>query len=51
MFDARMRVDSIRLFVSMDTAKEEDVLADLSENVIEDESTPKRKENRVRTRR
>ena len=41
MFDARMRVDSIRLFVSMDTvsrhalislkmANEEDVLVDLS---------------------
>ena len=46
MFDARMRVDSIRLFVFMDTvsrhalislkmANEEDVLLDLSENVIE----------------
>ena len=51
MFDARMRVDSIRLFVSMDTAKEEDVLVDLSENVIDDESTPKWKGNKVRTRR
>ena len=62
MFDARMRVDSIRLFVSMDTvsrhalislkmANEEDVLVDLSENVIEDKSTPKRKGNKVRTRR
>ena len=47
MFGARMRVNSIRLFVSMDTvsrhalislkmANEEDVLVDLSENVIED---------------
>ena len=62
MFDARMRVDSIRLLVSMDTvsrhalislkmANEEDVLIDLSENVIEDKSTPKRKGNKVRTRR
>ena len=62
MFDARMRVDSTRLFVSMDTvsphalrslkmANEEDVLVDLSENVIEDKSTPKRKGNQVRTRR
>ena len=62
MFDARMRVDSIRLFVSMDTASrhtlislkmanEEDVLVDLSENVIEDKSTPKRKGNKVRTRK
>ena len=62
MFDARMRVDSIRLFVSMDTvsrralvsvkmANGEDVLVDLSENAIEDKSTPKRKENKVRTRR
>ena len=62
MFDARMRVDSIRLFVSMDTVSrhalislkmvnEEDVLVDLSENVIEDQSTPKRKGNKVRKRR
>ena len=62
MFDARMRVDSIRLFVSMDTvsrhalisfkmANEEDVSVDLSENDIEDKSKPKRKENKVRTRR
>ena len=62
MFDARMRVDSIKLFVSMDTASrhtlislkmanEKDVLVDLSENVIEDKSTPKRKVNKVRTRR
>ena len=62
MFDARIRDDSIRLFVSMDTvsrhalislnlANEEDVLVDLSENVIEDKSTPKRKGNKVRTRR
>ena len=62
MFDARMRVDSIRLFVFMDTvsrhalislkmANEEDVLLDLSENVIEVKSTPKRKGNKVRTRR
>ena len=61
-FGARMRVDSIRLFVSMDTlsrhalislkmAKEEDVLVDLSENVIEDKSTPKWKGNKARTRR
>ena len=53
MFDARMRADSIRLFVSMDTvsryapislkmANEEDGLVDLSENVIEDNPTPKR---------
>ena len=58
MFDARMRVDST-LFVSMDTvsphalrplkmANEEDVLVYLSENVIEDKSTPKRKGNKVR---
>ena len=62
MFDARMRVDSIRLFVSMDTvsrhalisfkmANEEDVSVDLSEYDIEDKSKPKRKENKVRTRR
>ena len=62
MFHARMRVYSIRLFVSMDTvsrralvsvkmANEEDVLVDLSENVIERKSTPKRKGNKVRTRR
>ena len=62
MFDARMRVDSIRLFVSKDTvsrhalmslkmANEEDVFVELSENVIEDKSNPKRKENKVRTRR
>ena len=62
MFDARMRVDSIRLFVFMDTvsrhelislkmANEEDVLLDQSENVIEAKSTPKRKGNKVRTRR
>ena len=55
MFDARMRVDSIRLFVFMDTvsrhalislkmANEEDILLDLLENV-------KRKGNKVRTRR
>ena len=60
MFHARMRVYSIRLFVSMDTvprralvsvkmANEEDVLVDLSENVIERKSTPKRKGNKVRT--
>ena len=57
-----MRVDSIRLLVSMDTASrhalislkmanEEDVLVHLSENVIEDKSTPKPKGNKVRTRR
>ena len=62
MFHARMRVYSIRLFVSMDTvsrralvsvkmANEEDVLVDLSENVIEHKSTPKRKGDKVRTRR
>ena len=62
MFDARMRADSIRLFVSMDTvsrhalislktANEEDVLVDLSENVIEDKPTPKRKGNKASTRR
>ena len=62
MFDARTRVDSIWLFVSMDTmsrhaliflkmANEEDVLGDLSENVIGDKSTQKRKGNKVRTRR
>ena len=61
MFDARMRVDSIRLFVSMDTvshhalislkmANEEDVVVNLSENAIEDKSTPKRKGSKVRTR-
>ena len=61
MFDARMRADSIRLFVSMDTvsrhalislkmANEEDVLVDLSGNVTEDKSTPKRKGNKARTR-
>ena len=57
-----MRVDAIRLFVSMDTvsrnalislkmANEEDVVVDLSENAIEDKSTPKRKGSKVRTRR
>ena len=57
-----MRVDSIRLFVSMDTASrhtlislkmanEEDVLVDLSENVIEVKSTPKRKGIKVRARK
>ena len=62
MFDARMRVDSIRLFVSKDTvsrhalvslkmANKEDVLVELSENVIEVKPTPKRKGNKVRTRR
>ena len=62
MFDARMRVDSVRLFVFMDTvsrhalislktANEEDVLLDLSENVIEVKSTPKRKGNKVRKMR
>ena len=62
MFDARMRVDSIRLFVSKDTvsrhalislnmANKEDVSVELSENVIEVKSTPKRKGNKVRTRR
>ena len=62
MFDARMRADSIRLFVSMDTvslyalislkmANEKNVLVDLSENVIEDNPTPKRKGNNARTRR
>ena len=62
MFDAHMRVDSIRLFVFMDTvsrhalvslkmANEEDGLLDLSENVIEVKFTPNRKGNKVRTRR
>ena len=62
MFDARMRVDFIRLFVFMETvshhalislkmANEEDVLLDLSRNVIEVKFTPKRKGNKVRTRR
>ena len=62
MFYARMHVDSIRLFASMDTAwchalislkmaNNEDVLVDPSENVIEDKSTPKRKANKVRTGR
>ena len=62
MFDAHMRLDSIRLFVSMDTvshhtliplkmANEEEVLVDLSENVIEDKSTPKRKGYKVKTKR
>ena len=62
MFDARMRADSIRLFVSMDTvsryalislkmANEEDGLVDLSENVIEGTPTPKRKGKKARTRR
>ena len=48
-----MRVDSVRLFLFMDTvsrhahisfktANEEDVLLDLSENAIEVKSTPKR---------
>ena len=57
-----MRVYSIRLFVSMDRvsrralvsvkmANEEDVLVDLSENVIEHKFTPKRKGNEVRKRR
>ena len=59
MFDALMRVDSIRLFVSMDTASRHTLISlkmaneedDLSENVIEDKSTPKRKGNKVRTRK
>ena len=62
MFDARMRVDSIRFFVSMNTvsrhalislkmANEGDVLLNLSENVIEVKSTPKRNGNKVSTRR
>ena len=37
--------------ISLNLANEEDVLVDLSENVIEDKSTPKRKGNKVRTRR
>ena len=60
MFDARMRADSIRLFVSMDMvlrhalislkmANKEDLLVDLSENVIEDRPTPKWKGNKART--
>ena len=32
-------------------ANEEDALVDMSENVIEDKSTPKRKGNKARTRR
>lgn len=62
MFDARMRADSIRLLVSMDTvsrhaliflkmANEEDVKVDLSENIIEDKPTRKLKVNKARTRR
>ena len=37
--------------ISLKMANEEDVLLDLSENVIEVKSTPKRKGNKVRTRR
>ena len=62
MFDARMRADSIRLLVSMDTvsrhaliflkmANEEDVKVDLSENSIEDKPTRKLKGNKARARR
>ena len=50
MFDARMFVDSIRLLVSMDMvtchalisfqmANEEDALVDMSENIIEDNTS------------
>ena len=57
-----MRADSIGLFVFMDTlsrhtliflemTNEEDVLVDLSENVMEDNPTQKRKGNKARTRR
>ena len=62
MFDARMRGDSIWLFVSMDMvtchalisfnmANEEDALVDMSANVIEDKSRPKQKGNKAWTRR
>ena len=37
--------------ISLKMANEEDVLLDLSENVIEVKSTPKRKGSKVRTRR
>ena len=37
--------------ISLKMANEENVLVDLSENVIEDKSTPKRRGNKVRTRR
>ena len=37
--------------ISLKMANEEDVLLDLSENVIEVKSAPKRKGNKVRTRR
>ena len=60
MFDARMRVDSIRLFIFMHTVSRhalislkmvnaEDIFVDLSENVVEDKSTPKRKGNKKKT--
>ena len=57
MFDARMRVDSIRLYSwircrvtrsFLSRWRTKDVLLDLSENVIEVKSTPKRKGNKVR---
>ena len=62
MFDARMHIDHIWLFLSMDTvsrharnslkmANEENVLVDVSENVIEDKPTPKWKVNKARRRR
>ena len=62
MFDARMRVALLGCLYSWDTvlrhvlislkmSNEEDVLLDLSENAIEVKSTPKRKGNKVRTRR
>ena len=37
--------------ISLKMANEEEVLVDLSENVIEDKSTPKRKGNKVRTKK
>lgn len=40
-----------KVLIYLKMANEEDVLVDLSENVIEDKSTPKRKGNKVRTRR
>ena len=62
VFDTRMRFDAIRLSAYMDMvtchalisfkmANEEDALVDMSENVIEDKSTSKRKGNKARTRR
>ena len=62
MFDVCMHADSIRLFVFVDMvsdqvlvslkmANEEDVLVNLSENVVKDKPTPKRKGNKARPRR